>query len=239
MYFHGTIRPLTSIDVSSLKETIKNIPESAWEADWRKDANLNFSDSHTIWMRSMPFNHDNTFHIFDSSCTCQDSLFKEHYEKFHSQIEDLLDGTIVRTSIIRLLSNKSVKRHVDGSNKIFRFCRRLIIPIISGEKSKFIYDNIEYTLDEGMIYDTNPFIPHSTFNGEDYARYQAVIDLFPKEIPESVIKLEFHPWDEKKLYDLRFKIENRDRDKPLKIWQELLEEEKIFAMSADYLSKFL
>lgn len=243
MYFNGTIRKIGEIDVSKMQKSILSIPEDAWELDWRKTKNLNFYDSHTVWMRSAPFCNETTLHSFDSSQTCCSDEFKNDYEEFHSDLENLLDGKIIRTAIIRLLPGNSVKKHIDGTHIIFRFCRRLIIPIISGQKATFSYD-IDHVLEEGTIYDTNPYFPHSTFNGDSYARHQAVIDLFPLEIPNSIVNLKFYSWDQEKIFlDYQEKyfdsiLKNRDRTRNLSRWKEIVEIEKKIAEECPYLSKF-
>lgn len=238
MYFEGNIRPLIEIDISAIRNSVQQIPEFAWEFDWRKKVNKNFYESHTIWMRSLPYSVDNIFHVFDTQHLCYNDQFKKDWANFQSNMESMLDGTVVRSAIVRLMPEKIVKRHLDGKFPIFRFCRRLIIPIISGQKSFFNYDEVDYVLKEGKIYDTNPFVPHGTSNYENYPRYQAVIDLFPKDIPESVVTLKFHSWDRDLYFQLQEKIDQSNRDEYLPIWKEIYKEEKEFFYSAPYLSKF-
>lgn len=238
MYFEGNIRPLCKINITDIQKSVKLIPEFAWEFDWRKKVNKNFYDSYTIWMRSLPYSADSIFHVFDTQHLCYNEDFKKDWKDFQSCMESMLDGIIVRSAIVRLLPGRTVKRHLDGKFPIFRFSRRLIVPIISGQKSFFNYDDVDHVLEEGMIYDSNPFVPHGTSNFEEYSRYQAVIDFFPKEIPESIISLQFHSWDRDLYFQLQEKVDQSNRDEYLPIWKEIYEEEKNFFYSAPYLEKF-
>lgn len=226
MYFNGVVRILGKIDISGIKSTIKLVPESAWRDDWRKDCNPNFYDSHSLWMKSMPYTKDKIFHTFDSSCTCRHRGFQEEYLKFQETLETMFDSIVVRSCIIRLSPGNSVKRHIDGMHDIFRYCYRIIIPIITNERAILKYDDHEFVLDEGTVYDTNPFIPHSTFNGGDEDRYQAVIDLFPKTVPEDVIKIKkYDVWDSKLCSDL-MEVKIKKRNVELDTWKERYEKEK-------------
>lgn len=230
MYFDGVVRIMGKIDVSEMKSLVEEIPESAWESDWRKNVNPNFYDSHSVWMKSMPFTKDKIFHAFDSSCTCQHDGFQQAYLDFQRQLENMLDGIVVRSCIIRLTSNNSVKRHIDGQHDIFRYCYRIIIPILTNSKSILKYDDHEFVLEEGIVYDTNPYLPHSTFNGGETNRYQAVIDVFPNTVPENEITLRLYDvWDPKLCKSLEPKGPV-DRNNELHIWEERYEKEKVRAL---------
>lgn len=230
MYFDGVVRIMGKIDISEMQPLISDIPESAWQKDWRKNVNPNFYDSHSIWMKSMPFTKDKIFHVFDSSCTCEHTDFQSAYLKFQQQLENMLDGKVVRSCIIRLIPGNSVKRHIDGQHDIFRYCYRIIIPIKTNDRSVLKYDDHEFVLEEGIVYDTNPYLPHSTFNGGDSDRYQAVIDVFPNTVPENEIELkEYHHWDPELCQSMEPRSRSIERNIELHVWEERYQKEKIRA----------
>jgi hypothetical protein len=233
MYFDGNIRKLGTVDVAALKASVLEIPERAWQADWRRTANANFQHSHSIWTVSMPFTKDDTFHIFDSLETAQCRSFQQDCKVFHDALGKMLDGVVARACIIRLEPGNFVERHIDGAHPIFRHCYRLIIPIITNSRATLNYDDCEYVLDQGVIYDTNPYLPHSTHNGGDTIRYQAVIDLFPYSVPESVIKLKFYNWNPVLYKSLAPGRTPEQRNKELTQWEKRLETESVIREKLD------
>jgi len=225
MYFEGNIRTLGKVNIENIKRSVLEIPERAWQADWRRTANANFQYSHSIWTVSMPFSKDGIFHIFDSLETALCPSFEDDCRQFHNDLGKMLDGVVARSCIIRLEPGAHVERHIDGAHPIFRHCYRLIIPIITNPKATFNYDDSEYVLEAGVVYDTNPYLPHSTHNNGDADRYQAVVDLFPYSVPESEVKLKFYDWDIELYKSLAPGRTPEQRNKELKRWEQRLETE--------------
>jgi hypothetical protein len=228
MYFDGDIRVVGHIEVEKIRAALETVPETVWSSDWRKTANPNFEYSNSLWPVSLPFTNDKIFHVFHSETLSESESFIEAYKELHQQLEHMFDGTIIRSCIIRLLPNNGVRRHVDGTHPLFRYCYRLIIPIQTNDKSVFIYDNKTYRLKQGTIYDTNPYIPHSTFNGGNAIRQQAVIDLMPSSIPESEMQVKIYDWSPEQYQSLEARIPRKDRNKTLPVWQDILKNEKDF-----------
>lgn len=219
MFFDGVVRIMGRIDVSEMKSLVEEVPESAWLADWRRDANPNFYDSHSLWMVSMPFTNDGVFHAFDSTITCQHEGFQKAYKKFQNELETMLDGTVARSCIIRLTPGNSVKRHIDGRHPVFRWCYRIIIPVLTNEQSCLYYDDKEFVLEEGIVYDTNPYLPHGTHNRGTTNRYQAVIDVLPRDTPDCKIVLKkYDEWDQELCRSLEPDNRNKDRNLELDAW---------------------
>jgi len=214
------------IDISQVKEYLEDIPEEAWDLDWRRIINPNFNESHTLWMRSMPFTKDNIYRIFDSSETCRSQKFKQAYEDLHLELEKMFNGVIIRSGLIRLHPGKSVHRHSDGTHSIFRYCHRLILPIKTNPLAVFRYDDGDHIFKEGVIYDTNPYLPHSTHNFGEEIRYQFVIDLLPSRSIGKDVVVEWHGTnlEEYKKFEPK-SIPNHNRS--LENWEKILEQEKI------------
>jgi hypothetical protein len=225
MYFDGDIKEIGSIDIYDLAESMRLIPEETWQKDWRKKVNPNFTQSHSIWPVSLPFTNDNVFHVFDSLVTCDNEDFGRVYRNFSDQLETQLNGKILRSCIIRLAPGNGVSRHIDGTHPVFRHCLRLIIPVITNDKAVLRYDNGEYVLKSGIIYDTNPYLPHSTYNGGDSYRYQAVVDLLPNDT-DCDLDLMFYSWDLDLYKELEKKVPVVNRNRHLKLKDEILNTEK-------------
>lgn len=238
MYFDGVVRIIGNLDISEMQSYVKEIPDSVWDNDWRKRVNSNFYESNSVWMKSMPLKKDRIFHVFDSSCTCQHIEFQQAYNDFEKRLECLLEGTTVRSCIIRLLPGNSVKRHIDGNHDIFRYCYRIIIPIVTNEKAVLQYDDYEFVLEEGIVYDTNPFLPHSTFNGGQENRYQAVIDVLPNTIPKDIIEIKKYEFWDYKLFQSMEPVRTFDRNIELPTWEERYEKEKEIAKSHTDIFKY-
>jgi hypothetical protein len=180
MYFDADIKEIGNINILPIKNLIKTVSESVWNSDRRRINNSNFEETHTLWLRRMPMTEDRIFHVFDNLRICNNRVFENEIDKFHSTIENLLDGFIIRSSIIRLAPNKRVHPHVDGIHPMFVYGRRIIVPIITNPNVIFKYEEDRiYHLKEGIMYDTNGFIPHCTVNNGNEIRYQFVLDLLP------------------------------------------------------------
>lgn len=225
MYFDGDIRELGSIDIYDLAESMQAISEETWQKDWRKKVNPNFTHSHSIWPVSLPFTNDAIFHVFDSLKTCNCESFSQVYQDFSDRLEKKLNGRILRSCIIRLTPGNYVSRHIDGTHPVFRHCLRLIIPIITNDKSILKYDDGEYVLKTGVIYDTNPYLPHSTYNGGNTDRFQAVIDLLPNDT-DCDFDIIFYPWDLNLYQELEKKLPVVNRNRHLKLKDVILDTEK-------------
>jgi hypothetical protein len=183
MYFEADIKEIGIIDTIPIKKLIKTVSESVWNSDTRRLNNSNFDETHTLWLRRMPMTEDGIFHVFDHLKMCNNVELEDEINKFHLNIENLLNGFIIRSSIIRLEPSKHVHLHVDGTHPMFIYGRRIIVPIITNPDVIFKYQEDDedrvYYLKEGVMYDTNGFIPHCTVNNGISTRYQFVLDLLP------------------------------------------------------------
>ena len=228
MYFDLDIIPLGPIDILSIKSLIKDIPESAWEQDKRRLANKNFEETHTLWLRLMPMTADKIFHVFENLQVCGVPTLEKKIDNLHLDIEKALDGFIIRSSIIRLEPGNHVHRHVDGIHPLFVYGRRLIIPIITNPYVIFQYeDDRNYNLQEGIIYDTNGFVPHCTVNNGSETRYQFVIDLLPNSTREEWNKINFHKtWTQDQYQHAMSLVPDWHTNNVLPDWRTIRDEQK-------------
>jgi len=193
MYFDADIEEIGTTNILPIKNLIKTVSESVWKSDRRRINNSNFEETHTLWLRRMPMTEDGFFHVFDNLKICNNLDLENEINKFHSTIENLLDGFIIRSSIIRLEPNKRVHPHVDGIHPIFIYGRRIIVPIITNPNVIFKYEEDRtYHLKEGIMYDTNGFIPHCTVNNGNETRYQFVLDLLPNSPNDGAPLINFY-----------------------------------------------
>lgn len=194
-WFPGSaVRELGQIDVDFIKASLQSLPESVWEADERRERNSNFKQVYTIWPRLMPFTNDRVFHVFEN-LKMFSTEFQKDCDTFHTMFEQQFDGTIVRSSIIRVRPGEQVSKHTDGTHIANDCCQRIIIPIITNPDVVFFCDGIDdipsmnYSLKVGTVYDTNGYIPHSVTNNGTTVRYNFVFDFLPNsENPPVTIK---------------------------------------------------
>ena len=185
-WFTGTaVRELGQIDVNFIKSSLLDLPEAVWQADERRERNSNFNQVYTIWPRLMPFTNDNTFHVFENLIMFGPE-FQKHCGNFHNTFEKQFKGTIVRSSVIRVRPGEEVSKHTDGMHIANDICQRIIIPILTNSNVVFSCDGIDdiprtdYYLKEGIVYDTNGYIPHSVVNNGTTTRYNFVFDFLPR-----------------------------------------------------------
>jgi hypothetical protein len=180
MYVPNDFEIIGTLDVSELCRQVLLVPQDVWDQDFRKLENSNFGQSFSIHLRLMPFTLDKYFHVYNNVVTYKQDFLTAECNRIHTEIENMLGGYIVKSVIIKLDPNKNVEMHLDGDARIFKEWHRFIIPIITNENAYMLYEDRKYHLKEGIIYDTNTFIPHGTFNEGTESRYHMVLDLIFK-----------------------------------------------------------
>lgn len=185
-WFSGSaVRELGQIDVNLIKSSLVDLPEEIWTADDRRDRNSNFKQVYTVWPRLMPFTNDDIFHVFENLEMFNHKEFQKNCDNFHSIFEHQFDGRIVRSSIIRVRPGEEILKHTDGTHIVNDCCQRIIIPILTNPDVIFFCDGIDdippmqYSLKEGIVYDTNGYIPHGVVNNGITVRYNFVFDFLP------------------------------------------------------------
>ena len=191
MWIDGHIKFLGKIDIISFKKSVSAISYKIYDLDHRNKSNFNFRNSETIWLIESPtWAIENEFHCYYNLNICNDETFLKNILQVHTDIESLYNGVIVRSCLIRLRPFKFIHTHIDPpSFYFFRYSSRLIIPIITNPQASIQYDNDIYFLEEGYVYDTNPYIPHSTKNSGSEDRIHLVIDIVPYRYKEHISKI--------------------------------------------------
>lgn len=234
MYLPVNVQEVGKIDVVPLKKPLLEIPEEKWQEDRRRKWNPHFRESISLWLRIVPFSDDDFFHTFDKLVFFDNTKFVEECNKLHSKVESLLNGYIINSNIIKLDPGKKTEIHVDGLDKVFRQSHRIILPIITNEHSFIQYEQEMYHLKEGVMYDTCTYIPHSTFNLGNTARYHMVLDIIFKTNVEHFEKIKVYgpdQWQEYKELHASFKkliahTLQDYREGAFKNWKEVLEFER-------------
>lgn len=201
MYLPVNVQEIGKIDVNSFKEPLLEISEEQWLEDRRRQWNPHFKESVSLWPRVIPFSDDEFFHTFDKLMFFKNTKFIEECNKIHQKIESLLNGYVIKSNIIRLDPGKETKTHVDGLDKIFRQSHRIILPIITNEKSFIQYEQESYHLKEGVMYDTCTYMPHNTINLGDTSRYHMVLDIIFKTNIEHFEKIKIYGPDQWKEFN--------------------------------------
>lgn len=229
MWFDGKIKVLGNVDVTSLQKLLPLIDENKWEFDNRRIINSNFSESHTLWLREFVPTNDDGLHYFDR--LPRFNTLEVAWNKFNTEIETLSNGECVKSGVIRLLPGKKVDRHVDGNTNIFKYCHRIIVPITSNAYDFMHYDdNNNLALDEGVVYDSNGYLPHWAINHGEEILYTAVFDIFPHT--DKHLTAIFHPdtiEERTKLKELQVKTVHKNQMLPNWEYYYNLEKERISA----------
>jgi hypothetical protein len=191
MYLDEKFRILGNVDVSDIKKLILELPEFVWNQDHRRKVNKNFSDSHSVWLRNHIETRDNFLHTINNIHVYENKEFKNSWINLSSRIEKIVNGSIVRSCIIRLAPNHEVHRHTDGPFNVFRYCHRIVLPIIHDTTPYMYYDDDQYVFEEGVIYDTNGYLPHWAKNNSSSNIYTAVLDILP--VNETAVSIQEHP----------------------------------------------
>jgi len=185
-WFPGSaVRELGRIDVDFIKSPLLELSEDVWQSDERRERNSNFNKVYTIWLRLMPFTNDGVFHVFENLDMFNHAEFQKNCNMFHHIFEQKFNGIIVRSSVIRVRPGEEISKHTDGTHMVNDCCQRIIIPILTNPDVIFFCDGIDdilkkdYSLEEGIVYDTNGYIPHGVINYGTTTRYNFVFDFLP------------------------------------------------------------
>lgn len=202
VWFPAAVRKIGKVDVDFFKNALKEVPEDIWRSDQRRITNSNFYDSYSLWLRFLPrtnFGNDETFHVFENN-KFNHPEFEKNCRNFQENFEKEFNGTIIRNCIIRLFPTQHINKHLDGSENLHLYCNRLIIPIITNPQVVMFYQETpdypskEYILEEGDVYDTNGFIPHSVTNNGRETRYAFVMDFLQNETIHSMTVNIYKEW---------------------------------------------
>jgi len=167
---------LSKIDVSDLKNKIKELPNEIW-------------DEHTLRQTLFePHKHTQTLEIMwdmDSLQTnkigkIHSNYYKLDMELFLSKIKPIYElnygkGYFVRVLLVKLKSNTNIATHVDNGESLVN-CKRTHIPIITNELISFTINNERKCLSEGEIWEIDNTKEHSVDNNSDEDRIHLIVD---------------------------------------------------------------
>jgi hypothetical protein len=236
MYLLNDLEIIGKIDISALSKHIVSIPQHIWEQDPRRVSNSNFGESFSLHLRLLPFSLDKYFHVYNNVVTYNNHALTTEANKIHKEIEDLFQGYIVKSVIIRLDPGTTVAMHTDGADKIFKEGHRIIIPLITNPSSHAIFEDRTYHLEEGIIYDTNSFIPHSTTNEGSTPRYHLVLDIIYKTNIEHFKNIKIYNEENKDLFFKFVKVVSKSPHNKIQFadWKKIAADQK-----AAYLKKVI
>ena len=101
-------------------------------------------DSSYYWNKGNPIEFkDINFFINNKS--------KEELLKIYKNIENLYNGTVIRSELVNMLANTKIKKHVDSGDSLY-LGRRVHIPIITNKNVFFTVLNDTINMKEGYIY---------------------------------------------------------------------------------------
>lgn len=225
MYTEGKLKILGKINTSGIAQALLTLDESVWEIDRRRFVNKNFSDTHTLWIREHRESHDNFLHTIDMLDLYRDCHFIEYWNTLQTQVKRLVNGTDVRSLIIRLAPGNTIHKHIDGNHNVFKYCQRIILPIISNSSPFLFYDDESFVLEDGVLYDSNGFLPHWAVNNGTSAVYTAIFDILP--VDETAVVVQNHPNTPKAWAWLNENtIKKKHNNKAMEDWKQLLKEEQ-------------
>ena len=228
MYIPNDFEIIGTLDVSELSRHVLLVPQDVWDQDFRKLENSNFEQSFSIHLRLMPFTLDKYFHVYNYIVTYKQEFLTAECNRIHAEIEKLLNGFIVKSVIIRLDPGTDVAMHMDGDDKIFKEGHRIIVPLITNPNAQIIFEDRTYHLEEGVMYDTNSFIPHSTTNEGTEPRYHLVLDVIYKTNAEHFKNIKMYNEEDTELFFKITKLASKAHNYILfSDWKTIAEEQKI------------
>ena len=225
MYFEGELRSYGTVNVDPFKEPMLAVSEDLWASDPRYKVNSNFKESRTLWIYTMPLTPDGIFHVFDKS-RLYSNEFNSSYQELHRRVEELTDGIVIRSGIIRLEPGMSVARHIDGNHLMMQTCHRMLLAVVTNDKMIYRTDSQDYLLEEGMLYDVNGYIPHSTHNNGETARYSFAFDVLPKEFLNNKVTVKYYDWDEELFNKVAATVPNKPINGLIDNWQQHMDKAK-------------
>ena len=169
-------RFLSKIDVTDLKNKIKELPNEIW-------------DEHTLRQTLFESHmHTQTLEIMWDTDSLQNNkignihsnYYKLDMELFLNKIKPIYEsnygkGYFVRVLLVKLKSNTSIEPHIDYGESLVN-CKRIHIPIITNDLVTFTIGGETKQLKEGEIWEINNTNEHSVDNDSDEDRIHLIVD---------------------------------------------------------------
>lgn len=94
------------------------------------------------------------------------------------------NSDVVRVQLSELPSGTKIKRHHDI--RILSHIHRLHVPIMTNDDVRFIIDNVDYSLAEGVLYELNNVVEHSVRNDGEEVRVHLLVDMMPHSVGRAI-----------------------------------------------------
>ena len=102
----------------------------------------------------------------------------QELEYIYRNLESCVQGKVIRSEIINLSPNSSIRTHKDRGDLLY-LSRRFHIPIITNEMCTFTVDGEVFHLEEGNVYELNNRRYHSVQNSSNKNRIHLIVDVLP------------------------------------------------------------
>lgn len=167
---------LSKIDVTGLKNKIKELPNEVW-------------DEHTLRQTiSKVHRHTQTLEImWDIESLQTNKIGKIHSNYYKLDMKSFLNkikpiyesnygnGYFVRVLLVKLKSNTNIATHKDSGESLIN-CKRTHIPIITNKLVLFTINNEKKHLSEGEIWEIDNTKEHSVSNDSNEDRIHLIVD---------------------------------------------------------------
>ena len=164
----------------SVDNIIKIITDNKLDWDEYTERQKKFGSEHQF-TKTIPIIFDKTFNFdhFKKMPTEKYILFEKEISNIESLVKQSTkeNGKIFRALLVRLLSKKSIKPHVDTVGMSLVLGRRIHIPIITNENCFFTVGTDKRNLKVGEVWEiNNDKKSHSVENHGDSDRVHLIVD---------------------------------------------------------------
>ena len=163
---------------------------------WNDTFRQTYYSSHTstenlpiVWT---PVLNQEYFSVFNNT-ELLDSDIGKIYQEITIQVLNLIPGTIIRGSIIRMNPQSTIPYHIDGTHPVWTKCHRIHLPIITESEVRFHYKWIDENksivesskhLQKNILVEINNCIPHGVSHQGYVKRYHLVYDILPQNLTD-------------------------------------------------------
>lgn len=180
--FDGHIRQVGHITnqlLDEFREKVSQISESSWRASNAKKPNQFdvFKDSVHHLVLQFPMNLEDH----------RVSGFTRHWRDWRDSMSTVLEAVsgyyqfprpkTSRIMLARLFPGADIPLHIDGSEAA-RKPHKIHLPILTSEKVEFLFEDAEYHLEAGRMYEVNNRVPHGGRNASDTDRVHLIFDYY-------------------------------------------------------------
>jgi hypothetical protein len=174
-----SILPIKEYSLNSLIKYTSSLSEEWLYDTSRQDSYKTHKDTNMFQIKFMNYewNPGDPINIVDvNSITDQEA--KKEFDELINDLELEYDAKAVRIEFVRMLSNTSIRPHIDGGDMLY-IIRRCHIPLITNDKVFFTVLGNTVNMKTGTAYEINNGMLHSVENNSDSDRVHLIVDLLP------------------------------------------------------------